>query len=608
MILMIRSSVLKNKNISGKLVFPVLLSLITFIVFVWSVRYEMYLNMDDGFYILFNKHLVLNWSNVVYWFKHSCLGLYTPLPMISYMFDHALWGENAAGYHLQNFFWHILTVIIVYYIFIELAIDRRIAFFMVLIFAVHPQRIESVVWIAERKDVMSGFFYFSCLLMWLKSYKHGRWFSPLSCILMILGCLSKPLAVTIPAVIFCILWHREHKFILKKFAMRLAPYLIISFIYVSLKLIYLTNMVKDISSPEKDWHRTLLMVFDNFRLYFVKTFLPHDLIPLYPYFEQSAFTVAIILLFYFLVIAVAFILLFKAKKVLIYDVIPMLLCFIFVLLPMCGLFNFSNADFADRYSYTSSVFLLCGFALVINRLINGTGVKTANKQITFSQKNKYCLIIAAGCYILYIMGYTIIYMPCWKDNYTLYLTICDPKNPNFRGLAVLAKLEYSMGRYPEALAYADAMKSKPWMTGIQKKAIVLFKDYIKGTVCYNTNMKEEAMDCFSRILASPEMPVLKLIVDESCREIIAAAGNYYIQHQKPKQAARLFAMLPVIYPDEAGDCYFYRGLAAFLDGNLEVAQSEFMAAQKIAPSDFRIAANLKRVNDLLQEKSQMTKP
>ena len=596
-------SVTEYKERYGTLVFPTLLALITFMVFVWSVQYEMYLNMDDNFYIIFNKHLDLSWNNIVYWFENSCMGLYTPLQMISYMFDHTLWGNNVVGYHLQNVFWHILTVIIIYKIFIELKIDNRLDFFLVLIFAIHPQRIESVVWLAERKDVMSGFFYFSCLLAWLKSYKQGRWFSPLSCILMILGCLSKPLAITIPAVIFCLLWHKEHKFVFRNFALRLTPYLIISFTYVFLKFIYLAHVVKDFLAPEKNWHRTLLMVLDNFRMYFVKTFLPNDLIPIYPYFEQSDSGITLICLFYLLTAGLAILLLFKAKDILLYDIIPMLLCFIAAVLPAVGLFNFSNTDFADRYSYTSSVFLLCGVALVINRF-KRAGTETANMQTAFSRGNRYYWLSwsAAVCYILYIISYTIFYLPCWKNNYTLYLSICDHENPNFRGLAALANIEYSNGNYQAALAYADAIKPSPWMTGLQKKVIELFKDYINGMVCCNTGRKEEAMSYFSRILAAPEMPALKSMVEESCREIILAAGNYYIQQRKPKQAACLYAILPKIYPEEVGDCHFYRGLSAFLDGNLDLARTEFMAAQKIAPADVRIAANLKRVEELLREK------
>jgi len=597
------SSVAEYTNIYGRLVFPALLALITFAFFSMSIRYEMYVNMDDSFYVIFNKHLDLNWSNTVYWFKNSCLNLYTPLPMISYMFDHALWGGNVAGYHLQNIFWHVLMVIVIYNIFIELEIDRRAAFFLVLIFAVHPQRIESVVWIAERKDVMSGFFYFACLLAWLKSYKQGGWFSPLSWILMILGCLSKPMAVTIPAVIFCILWHREHKVALKSFAIRLAPYLTISCMYVALKLIYLSMVIKDLTAPEKDWLRTLLTVLNNLRMYFVKTFLPNDLIPLYPFFEQSSSLIFVICLFYLLAAAILIVLLFKAKDLLIYDIAPMLLCFIVILLPVVGLAYFGSADFADRYSYISSVFLWCGVGLVITRLIKG---RAADKQTTFPGNSRYywITVFAAACYMLYIIGYAIFYLPCWKDNYTLYLTICDHEDPNFRGLAVLSNLEYSKGNYAAAIAYAETIQPKPWMPGVQKRAIGLYKDYVKGMVCYNTGMREEAMTCFARILSAPEMPLLKIMIRESCREIIGNAGNYYIQHGKLKQAAGLFARIPAIYPEEVVDCYFYRGLAAFLNGDLETARTEFTIAQKIAPSDAKIAANLKRVEDLLRGKAK----
>ncbi|MHB9139050.1 MAG: hypothetical protein ACYC4Q_06580, partial [Victivallaceae bacterium] len=377
----------------GRLFFPALLALITFLFFAMSIRYEMYVNMDDSFYVIFNKHLDLSWSNVIYWLNNSCLSLYTPLPIISYMFDQALWGNNVAGYHLQNIFWHILMVIVIYNIFIELEIDSRVAFFLVLIFAVHPQRIESVVWIAERKDVMSGFFYFACLLAWLKSYKQGKLFSPLSWILMIIGCLCKPMAITIPAVIFCLLWHREHKVVLKEFAIRLFPYLTISLGYLALRLIYLSRVMKDFTAPEKDWQRTLWTVLNNVRMYFMKTFLPNDLIPLYPFFEQSASLIFAICLFYTLAAAIVLVLLFKAKDLLIYDIVPMLLCFIVILLPVVGIAYFGSADFADRYSYIPSAFLLCGAGLIISRFVKGSGM---NHQAAFLRNGRYYWITLAA--------------------------------------------------------------------------------------------------------------------------------------------------------------------------------------------------------------------
>jgi hypothetical protein len=213
-----------------KYLLPVLPLLAVLLLFCQSVNYQFYQQMDDYIYVVGNKHLALNCSNFIFWFQNSCMDLYTPLPMISYMFDHAIWDNNVLGYHLQNMFWHMLAVITVYLLLVRLGLSFRTACFFAFIFAIHPQRIESVVWISERKDVMCGTFYFLCLLTWLKSLDNGRIFNVWTLLFMVAAVLSKPIGVTLPAVMCCIFIYRDQNFIIlfKKKVWCLWPYIMMS--------------------------------------------------------------------------------------------------------------------------------------------------------------------------------------------------------------------------------------------------------------------------------------------------------------------------------------------------------------------------------------------
>ncbi|MCF7889445.1 MAG: hypothetical protein K9L78_04920, partial [Victivallales bacterium] len=87
------------------------------------------------------------------------------------MFDYNIWGFYSFGYHLQNIFWFIAASIAFYQILNLFRIKPVIAFLLTLIFAVHPQRIESVVWLSERKDVVCTAFYFWCIFFYIKNTK-----------------------------------------------------------------------------------------------------------------------------------------------------------------------------------------------------------------------------------------------------------------------------------------------------------------------------------------------------------------------------------------------------------------------------------------------------
>ena len=173
------------------------------------MQYQFLGSFDDNVYVVKNPHLSFSFSNIILFLKKPYYAMYIPLTMLSYMFDFNLWGLNSFGYHLQNVFWHIVATIAIYKCFRLFKIKSWIAFFLCLIFAVHPQRIESVVWISERKDVLCAAFYFLSIFFYVKN-SNGK-FSITAFIFFILAILSKPMAISLPFVLVLYEFYRSNK-------------------------------------------------------------------------------------------------------------------------------------------------------------------------------------------------------------------------------------------------------------------------------------------------------------------------------------------------------------------------------------------------------------
>lgn len=589
-----------------KYLLPLIPVLMFFLFFSRSICYEFYPGMDDYLYVVENRHLVPVLNNVWYWFKHSCIGLYTPLQMISYMFDYSIWGHNVSGYHLQNMFWHVLAVLAVYFLFVRLGVGLRTACFFAVVFAIHPQRIESVVWISERKDVMSGAFYFLCLLTWLMALERGRIFNIVTLLLMVAACLSKPLGVTLPAVMFLILIYRERKllFLLKTFLWRLWPYVLVSLSYLLFKLVYVESIVNDLIVPDKDWTRTTLLVLNNFMFYAGKTFLPGDLVPLYPYFELSLSGIIIIALFYLCLIACCFILLRYCKPFFLYEILPPLLCFGILILPFLGFFAFSNADFADRYSYIASFFMLWLTAVIVRRIgfaeTETCKITNGYPQLILPFKYRKALLLMPVLYLISIMWCNLMYMPAWQNNYSLFKKICERDNANFRGQAILAHIELTNNNLVAATELTESMQIKPWMSKSHKNSIAMFKQFIRGMVFYNQGMNDSALTCFSRLMI-PEMLLLDQLTAGVREMVLSTVAKIYMERGNKKQAAVFYSKMSEVIDDETNK-YFYRGLAAFLEGELERARIEFSRALEISPGDDKTKANMATVERMLKVK------
>jgi tetratricopeptide (TPR) repeat protein len=163
------------------------------------------LNYDDNVFVYQNPHVTAGLTGeAVRWaFTDGPYGEWYPLTMLSHMLDCQLFGLDAWGHHLTNLLIHAAASIALFLVLWRMTGELWPSAFVAAVFAVHPQHVESVAWVAERKDVLSGLFFVLTLGAYLGYVRHGRsltWYV-LVTVLFALGLLAKPMVVTLPPLL-----------------------------------------------------------------------------------------------------------------------------------------------------------------------------------------------------------------------------------------------------------------------------------------------------------------------------------------------------------------------------------------------------------------------
>ena len=133
---------------------------------------------------------------------------YWPLVYTTFWLEHKLWGFAPAGYHIVNVLLHWANTLLVWHLLRRLAVPG--AWAVAAVFAVHPLHVESVAWIIERKDVLSGLFYLAAALTWMRFVekpRQGRYACSLA--LYAAALLSKSIAITLPVALLISLWWKQ---------------------------------------------------------------------------------------------------------------------------------------------------------------------------------------------------------------------------------------------------------------------------------------------------------------------------------------------------------------------------------------------------------------
>ncbi len=168
-----------------------------------TVHYP-FLQGDDGFIVTQQPEVMqgLSWHGARWVFTHLHFGLWMPVTSLSHMLDVSLYGDWAGGHHLSSLLWHVLTVLAFYGAARALVGRRDAAIVAAALFALHPLRVESVAWVAGRKDLTAGFFF--ALALWAHARYANRPGTARYLAVLLAGALAmmgKTSAVVLPGVL-----------------------------------------------------------------------------------------------------------------------------------------------------------------------------------------------------------------------------------------------------------------------------------------------------------------------------------------------------------------------------------------------------------------------
>lgn len=409
--------------------------------------------LDDQAYIGAEYLLFPTWQNFLYHLKTPVLDLYSPLVMHSFMLDYLLWGKELlqAGGRFHNILLHCLNTVMFFYLLRQIRIVRSspekpftlslpAAIFGAVCFALHPQRVESVIWIVERKDVLAIFFGLSSMLCFIHSFRKNR--LPLAgAILYFLSFGAKPLIITLPGVLLLGIWAGTERFDWKKTLKMLCPYLAAMLFYIGLNAMQLKNFAGNSAAGVLDWSR-LQIVIQNYTFYFFKTIMPLGIQPLYPKFVWNSTTLVLCIMFWLMTAAVlaAAIIKWKYRNIFLGFAAPLLLIYLGVTLPMAGFKSIGNAEFTDRYSYFPAIFIWLGMAALC--------------EYTARRKTNWQYLFPAYAALIAILGFCCLQTWQSKESF-IVAALGDGKNVHPAALRLAAWSCFENGDFEQAGTFAN---------------------------------------------------------------------------------------------------------------------------------------------------------
>ena len=215
------------------------------------------------------------------WFSPSAIdgeGHYWPLVYTTFWLEHKLWGFDPTGYHIVNVMLHLVNTLLVWHLVRRLAVPG--AWVVAAVFAVHPLHVESVAWVIERKDVLSGLLYLAAVLAWMRFVEQPRrgWYA-CSLVLYAAGLLSKSIVITLPVTLLIWHWWKQGR-VASTDLLRLVPFFVVGLV-IAVGDLSFSRSVAPVSLDYSLTERTLIAARALW-FYAGKMVWPTDLAVIYP--------------------------------------------------------------------------------------------------------------------------------------------------------------------------------------------------------------------------------------------------------------------------------------------------------------------------------------
>ncbi|MCE5211425.1 MAG: tetratricopeptide repeat protein [Deltaproteobacteria bacterium] len=445
----------KKINISSKekkLIICVVLAMVTLAVY-WQVNQFDFVNIDDGVYVTENSHLQsgLTLKGLRWAFTTTYAEFWHPLTWLSLMLDHQLFSLNAGGYHMTNLVLHILSTLLLFWLFNRMTGALWKSAFVAAFFALHPLHVESVAWVAERKDVLSAFFWMLtlCLYVYYVEKPAIKRYLLVLCG-FVLALMSKPMVVTLPVIMVLLDYWPLKRFESKKGDLILwqlkekTPFFILSAVFSIITIYarykpYGENLQSPLSSR-------LANALVSFVTYLAKTFWPADMAVFYPFTAQIQDWKIFGAFLLILVISVAIIVMWRRLPYLFVG----WLWYIITIAPVIGIIKVGDFSMADRYHYLPSIGMAIMIAWGIPALLQMTG------------RIKKLLFPAATSFLIILMILTWHQCGYWQNSIFLFRHALQVTKDNYLAHNNLGLSLFTEGKMDESIEhYNKSIHIKP---------------------------------------------------------------------------------------------------------------------------------------------------
>lgn len=357
-----------------------------------------FLNWDDHLYIT-NNPLVNGSAGLKAVFTQTFEGHYHPLLLLSLRMDFFLGEGHPALFHWHNLLLHLLNILLLWAFLQRICPQGKLAFWLTLLFAVHPLQIEAVAWATARKDLLYAFWALLTLHAWIRvPEKRPLPGLLITLLFFLLACLSKAQAVMIAPVLLLLEYHRGGMHSLKKHWKRYIPFLLLAVLFGAVA-IYAQEDSGYTSAESYSTSFFWLLRYAGLAMlmYVFRLLLPLQLSAYYPYpvpGEDIPFWLfnAVLPLSILLAVLAAYLLWKKKAAGIAFAV------FLLLLLPMLRLIPVSNFITADRYTYLALPAFFLGVVVFLPEKIR-----------------PYLLGLFAG--LMLILSWQ--RLPVWKDSESL---------------------------------------------------------------------------------------------------------------------------------------------------------------------------------------------
>ena len=433
-----------------------------------------FIDWDVNKYIIENEHIKsFNWDNIYWMWTSFYIGNWHPLTWFSHALDYHFFGLQPWGHHLTSVVIHafnsvlffILSILLLRQIQYEKKFSDQHIFwtsaFAALLFTIHPQRVESVVWAAERKDVLCLFFTLLTLIFYLRyvlSNQIRYYLGALLC--FVLALLSKGMAVTIPVVFILIDLYPLQRFVSSISYLRLIlekiPFLIISLLSAFITLMAQQSGQAIATLETINITTRLLNAFNSLIFYLSKCIFPIGLSPFYPLpssFEYPSNLMSILACF--LITLISIVLWYRKQRYLLIS----WLFYLITLMPVLGIIQIGSQAAADRYTY----FPMLPFYLLL--------------AVTFTMvflRYRISTLLGIGILVVLWMHLTSQQILVWKNKLIFwnYVVLHAPNNSLAR--AHLCRAYFKAAYFEQALEQCHIAVSLGYQEGMPLNLLLLY--------------------------------------------------------------------------------------------------------------------------------------